>query len=394
MSPQEFPAAHTLDEDDIGRKPAIRLAIVGLGLVGRRHADAIGQIDGVELCAVADPGDQAKADSDKMGVAWFPDLDSMITAAQPDGIILSTPTNLHAAQALQSVEAGIPILIEKPISDSFADAEAVVRKSEQDSVPVMVGHHRRFNAIIQNAKTALMAHHIGDIRAVHVTCWFYKPDFYFESAPWRKLKGAGPIAVNLVHDIDTLRYLCGEITHVQAQISPSARGYEIEDVAAAIFRFENGAIGTVTVSDSIVAPWSWECTSQEYPIYPYTAQSTYQIGGSHGSLSIPDLALWTHDQERDWWSPISATKLTSEYSDPLINQIVHFAAVIKGEASPLVSGREGLRTLAVIDAIQSAAKTGHIVQLADNLGTAKIADLKIRSEPKFQTKPNMANSAS
>ena len=66
-------------------------------------------------------------------------------------------------------------------------------------------------------------------------------------------------------------------------------GYDNEDLAAAIFNFENGGLGTITVSDSVVSPWSWE----QRNIYPFTAEGAYQIGGSHGSLSIPDLKLWT-----------------------------------------------------------------------------------------------------
>ena len=81
--------------------------------------------------------------------------------------------------------------------------------------------------------------------------------------------------------------MCGQVESVQAQCSPSIRGFENEDMAAALLKFENGAIGTITVSDSIVAPWSWEMTSKENPIYPSTSESCYVIGGTHRSLSIP-----------------------------------------------------------------------------------------------------------
>ena len=93
--------------------------------------------------------------------------------------------------------------------------------------------------------------------------------------------------MNLAHDIDLLRHLCGEIDFVQAQTVKSIRGFENEDVAGALLRFRNGAIGTISVSDSIVSPWSWEMTSKENPVYPPTSESCYFIGGSHGSLSIP-----------------------------------------------------------------------------------------------------------
>ena len=135
---------------------------------------------------------------------------------------------------------------------------------------------------------------LGTIRTVHANCWFYKPDDYFEVAPWRKKRGAGPISVNLVHDVDLLRYLCGEVVSVQALATPSVRGFENEDAAAAILGFDNGAIGTITVSDAVVSPWSWELTSREYPIYPPTPEScVYDSVAARRPLSVPDLKLWT-----------------------------------------------------------------------------------------------------
>lgn len=349
----------------------LRIAIVGMGLVGRRHAAAIRQVGSVEVCAVVDADEAITAQAARAGVESYDDLSVMINTARPDGIILSTPTNLHMSQGLTCIESGIPVLIEKPIAHDLNAARSIVSKSEALGVPVMVGHHRRFNPIIQKAKDVLAKGQIGEIRVVDAKCWFFKPDDYFEIAPWRKITGAGPVSVNLVHDIDLLRFLCGEITEVQAIMSPSARGHDIEDVAVAIFKFENGALGTVSVSDNAVSPWSWEATSGEYPVYPFTGQSAYQIGGSKGALSIPDLAIWQHDGEPDWWSPIESTALQVVTSDPLVNQINHFAAVIRGEAKPLVSGHEGLCTLAVIDAMREAAKTGRAICPADLIAIEK-----------------------
>ena len=218
----------------------------------------------------------------------------------------STPTTLHAEQGQICIDHNIPVLIEKPITDDLNDAANLVASSEAENVPILVGHHRRFNPIIERAHQMINEGAIGEVKAVHSTCWFYKPDAYFDKAPWRKQKGAGPVSVNLVHDIDLIRHLCGEISHVQAAAKAASRGYENEELSAAILQFENGGIGTVSVSDSIVSPWSWEYTSQENPVYPYSAQSSYQIGGSKGALSVPDLTFWKHDDEPDWWSPIAS----------------------------------------------------------------------------------------
>ena len=344
----------------------LRIAIAGIGLVGKRHAEAINRLPGISLCAVVDPEEAGRKYATKHNLPCLDSLGDLFAELSPDGVILATPTKLHVEQGLECIKHGCPVLIEKPLGTNYRDSIKLVMTAEEAGVNLLVGHHRRYNPLISKAKEVIVAEEIGTIRAVHVNTWFYKPDNYFEDAPWRKRNGAGPISVNLVHDVDLIRYLCGEIETVQGQSTPSVRGYENEDVAAAVLKFRNGAIGTITVSDSIVAPWSWELTSREYPIYPPTGESSILIGGSHGSLSLPELRLWTHkDGLRDWWTPISATTLTREASDPLVNQISHFADVIRGTSSPLVSGQEGLRALQVIEAIQIACFNGKVVSIDD-----------------------------
>jgi predicted dehydrogenase len=355
--------SHSTTSDSHTHETSVRIAIAGLGLVGLRHSVAMDTVQEARLCAIVDPSPDAQGVAQRRGLPCHATLSDLLEQDPPDGIILATPTRLHVEQAMECVDRGIPVLVEKPLSDDLAAGSALVAAARAAQVPVLVGHHRRHNPLIQKAKAMIEAGQLGEIRAVHATCWFYKPDHYFDEAPWRKQTGAGPISVNLVHDIDLLRHLCGEIVEVQAQACPARRGYENEDVASALLAFENGAIGTISVSDSIVAPWSWEMTAKEYPIYPATGQSAYMIGGSRGSLSIPDNSLWTHGSDRDWWSAISATSHPTETADPLINQIRHFAEVIRKTAAPLVSGDEGLRSLRVVHAIQQAAQTGQKITL-------------------------------
>lgn len=340
----------------------IRLAVVGAGLVGRRHIDAIRHVPGVDLAGVVEP-DPAAAPLD---APTYGSLETLFDAVSVDGVILSTPTPLHVSGGLTCIERRCPVLIEKPLAASVEDARALTQAAQQANVPVLVGHHRRHNPLVQKAAALIAEGAIGEVRAAQVTCWFYKPDDYFDIAPWRKRGGAGPISVNLVHDVDLMRHFCGEVATVQAQKAPTRRGFENEDLAAAVLGFESGAICTLTVSDSVVSPWSWELTSGEYPIYPTTGESCYLIGGSEGALSLPDMRLWTHQGKRSWWHPISATTMPRDAADPLVNQIIHFTDVIKGNATPLVSAKEGLRTLEVIDAIQRAADTQSLVRLGQS----------------------------
>ncbi|MEM8748877.1 MAG: Gfo/Idh/MocA family oxidoreductase [Pseudomonadota bacterium] len=343
----------------------VRIGVVGAGLVGKRHMDVIAASSALELGGIVEP-DEAGADlAFKHNTTLFSSLDAMLSDGSVDGVVIATPTSLHVTQALSCVKAGCAVLVEKPIGVEASEAERLVHAANEAGVPLLVGHHRRYNPSIQRAHDVISSGEIGDVRAVQATCWFYKPDHYFDVAPWRKQKGAGPISVNLVHDVDLIRHLVGEIVSVQAQAAPSLRGFANEDVAAAVLRFANGAVGTITVSDSIAAPWSWEHTSKEHPIYPATTENCYLIGGSNGSLSVPDLRLWRHEgPEQDWWTPISATPQIFDPSEPLFNQLHHFADVIKGKAAPLVSGEEGLKTLRVVEAIQQSAASGETISLA------------------------------
>ncbi|MCR9135853.1 MAG: Gfo/Idh/MocA family oxidoreductase [Alphaproteobacteria bacterium] len=341
----------------------VRIAVIGFGLVGKRHARVIASDPSLALAAVVEPDTSKVEEIEEMGARQFISLEELLNGSHTDGVVLATPTPLHVEQAEQCLSAHVPVLIEKPISTTAAEAQRVVDISAAIDVPVLVGHHRRYNGMVRAAKQAIDDGRIGEVRAASAICWLYKPDLYFHEAPWRTKKGAGPISVNLVHDVDLLRHFCGEVTRVQALARRSARGHENEDVAAAILNFRSGALANVSVSDAIAAPWSWELTANENPTYHGTEQSCYQIGGSRGSLSIPDLRIWQHKGEPDWWSPIHAETLVADPSDPLVIQARHFADVIMGNAQPVVSGREGMRSLQVIEAIQTAASTGLPVEL-------------------------------
>ena len=226
-----------------------------------------------------------------------------------------------------------------------------------------MGHHRRHNPIIRAAKKIVAAGEIGDVRSFHANCWLFKPDEYFEESVWRTKKGAGPVSVNLVHDIDLLRYICGEVVSVQAQTIKSRRGHENEDVASVLLRFDTDIVGTISVSDTIVSPWSWELTAKENPAYPPTSESCYLFGGDHGSLSVPDLTIWKNKDKRGWWEPIESSKHSIITTDPLMNQIDHFCSVIKGNKAPLVSAEEGLQNLKVLEGIYESAESGETFKI-------------------------------
>lgn len=338
------------------------IAVVGAGLIGRRHARAVLSADSASLVALVDPDPQTSALARQLDVACFTTLEQLLDSGLAQGIVLSTPNQHHVAQALACIEAGVPVLVEKPLAVDLPGARSIVAAGEAASVPVLTGHHRRHNPLVAKAKALIEQGSLGRLTSVQATTWFYKPDEYFD-VTWRTQAGAGPIYLNLIHDIDMLRHLCGEVSQVQAMQSNGVRGHQVEDTAVVLLRFVNGVLGTLSVSDCTVAPWSWELTARENPAYPATSQLCYQIGGTEGSLALPDLSLWQHTDKRSWWEPISAVRVPHGVDDPLVCQVEQFSRVISGSEPPLVSARDGMLNQQVLEAVTQSAKEQTVIEL-------------------------------
>ena len=318
-----------------------RIGIFGAGLIGARHVKEAA--DRGVLGAIADPSEAAQDLAQAHGVPWYPSPEACIAKGGIDAAVIATPNHLHADQAELCLAHGLPSLIEKPIADSLENASRIVAASARTGVPVLVGHHRRHNPLIERAKEIIEAGQLGKIIAVTGQFWLYKPDDYFDMR-WRSEPGGGPMLINCIHDIDLMRHLVGEIEEVQSMISRAQRGSQVEDTAAITLRFAGGGLGSFSVSDTIAAPWSWEMTSGENPIYPHLAESCYRIGGTHGALSIPDLRLWSHPGTRSWWEPMTHETHSVATGDAFSRQFDHFLDVING-AAPRVSAQEGLKSL-------------------------------------------------
>jgi predicted dehydrogenase len=230
---------------------------------------------------------------------------------------------------------------------------------------VLTGHHRNYSPIMAKAREIVQSGVLGPIVAVAGTALFYKPDDYFDlGGGWRREPGGGPILLNLIHEVNNLQSLVGDVVRVQATTSSATRGFPVEDTAAMVFTFANGALGTFLLSDTAASARSWEQTSQENTSYPtYPDEDCYHIAGTTGSLSVPTMRLKVFPGTASWWEPFETSTVEVERSDPLANQIGHFADVIRGKAEPICSGRDGLKSLLVVDAVVESARTGQPVDL-------------------------------
>ncbi len=344
----------------------IRIAIAGAGLIGQAHIKVLGNCPSCRLSAIVDPSPAAIDVAAKAGVPLYKTIDDLLVTNRPDGLILATPNQLHVSQALQCMEANLPILLEKPIATTVAEGEKIVAMVAATGAKVLIGHHRAHSPIMAKAKEVVDSGMLGRLVAFMGSATFFKPDHYFVDAPWRKELGAGPFLINMIHEVHNLRMLCGDIVAVQAFGSHTIRGYAVEDTVAINLRFANGALGTFMLSDTAASARSWEQTSQENKSYASCDdEDCYVITGTNGTLSVPTMRLKTYprSEDRSWWKAFDTSVVSMVLDDPLKLQIEHFGAVIRGEAQPLVSAFDGLQNLHVTEAIIESTKTGQIVAL-------------------------------
>jgi predicted dehydrogenase len=344
----------------------LRIAVAGAGYIGLAHMGVARESPTCTLSALVDPAPATKAIAVKAGVPLYLSLDELLSKDRPDGVILATPNQLHVSQALQCIKAGVPILLEKPIAPTLAEGEQLVRVVAETGAKVLIGHHRAHSPIMAKAKEIVESGKLGKLVAVTGSATFYKPDRYYEDAPWRREIGGGPILLNMIHEVHNLRMLCGDIVAVQAFSSNATRGFAVEDTVAINLRFASGALGSFMLSDTAACARSWEQTSRENEAYAsYSDEDCYVISGTHGSLSVPTMRLKTYPtaEDRSWWKPFEESVAGMVRDDPLKHQLEHFGAVIRGEVPPLVSARDGLMNLRVTEAIAQAAQTGQVIEL-------------------------------
>lgn len=342
----------------------LRIGVMGAGLIGREHIALVQASADTRLAAIADVTEAGRALADEHGVRCHSDYREML--ASVDAVIVALPNALHRDAGLACIEAGLPTLMEKPIADSLAAGLELAEASEAAGVPMLVGHHRRHSPDMVAAHRAIQAGELGDLIAVNGIWLCRKNHDYFDQA-WRREAGGGPILINLIHEIDILRYLCGEIESVQASSASRARGLEVEDSFAVVINFASGAIGTVIGSDAVPSPFMWDVASGQSPSFPHFPADCYVIGGRKASLSLPSLDLWRHMPGGDWKGPLVKQRLQPPRSQCYPEQLAHFVAVARGEACPIVSAREGVMTLAATLAVARAAAQGGRVSVSDML---------------------------
>ena len=323
-----------------------RILVVGGGLIGFRHLQAVQAHAGCKLVGLADPDMSIQSDVPrfaKMGDVMMP----------VDGVIIATPTHLHASHGIEAAERGWHMLIEKPVAEKLESAKKLETALRSKNIRSLVGHHRRYHAVVQQLKACLQDGLIGEVVNVSVLWAMRKPDVYFEGN-WRT-DGGSPVMINLVHDIDILRFVIGEITQTVALRGRSLRGSTRVESGAVALAFENGAVGTISFADTTPSPWGFEAGTGENPNIGTTKQDMMWITGTKGAISFPSMTVW---KGTDWGT--SAKPITFEPAQnmrtPLEAQLDHFVDVINGD-EPLIDVADAASTLAIAQELENQLAT-------------------------------------
>ena len=344
----------------------MKLSVIGVGLIGSRHAELIRSDPQCQLVGVCDTDPGKKAIGRQLDVPFYPNAEELLERARPEGVIVATPNALHAETMEICARCGVHTLIEKPIADTLDAAHRMVQLSQATGTRVLVGYHRRHNPLVKKAHAIVARGSISRLVAVSVLWTLLKPADYYDTQ-WRtKRPGGGPTLINLVHDLDTLRYVCGEIAQVYAHTSSVTRGLEVEDSVSVSLTFKNGAVGSILASDATAAPWSYEATTKENPHYFHAPENCYYFLGTSGSLAFPKMEIWTYadNQRSGWQHPMKKSVHEVARIDPLKVQLGHFCEVVRGSQPPLVDARDGARSLAAALAVLESSERGRPVELA------------------------------
>ncbi|RGP72898.1 oxidoreductase [Fusarium longipes] len=349
--------------------PKVRIAIIGTGGIGPRHARTVANSNVAILIAIVDPAASAATLAAELNVSHYLSVAELIQSPdKPDAAIISTPNFTHVALSKELADSGINILIEKPISCDVPSGKDLIQHLQGTSVKALVGHHRRFNPYMVATKKILTSGSLGQILAVNGLWALYKPPEYFDApSGWRREKSGGPILINMVHEVDLLHYLFGPIIRVHAERTISQRGFEAEEGAALTLRFKSGIVGSFLVSDHTPSPYNFESGTGENPLIPKTGQDFYRIFGTDGSLSVPDMTQWSYKgkDNKSWHSDLVQEKGVVSHRVPFDDQLEHFVKVIKGQETPICTANTGLAALIVCEAIREALKENKTIDIEE-----------------------------
>ena len=328
--------------------------IVGLGFMGRRYAEFVNQIEGMRLAGVCDVN-QALADevATALGATRFDDPATMAASPEIDAVMVCTPEHLHVEPAVAVLDAGKPVMIEKPVAHSLDAANAIRTAAERAGVPVLVGHLLRFEPRWIAAHQRLQAGQIGEIVSITTRRIGNILD-------QEVLRGRTTIPLYYgVHDLDVMHWFAGApALTVYAQCRSGAvraAGYDVDDLYSAILSFENGVLGT--------AELGWHVPGNALA----ARTSGVMVIGTEGVIRIEQgdtgLESWT---DAGLERALDTTFWLEAYGIPggaLGLELRHFADCARGRTEPAIGLDDAIEALRLSLAMQASAEQRQVVDL-------------------------------
>lgn len=336
----------------------IRFGLIGCGRVAPRHVQSLAQLRETRLVAVADlKAARAERFATETGAAAHTDYRALLDRADVDAVSICVPSGLHAQVALDALDAGKHVLVEKPIALSLHDADAMIARARAVGRTLAVVLQNRYNHPMRKLHAAVGEGIFGRLHLGAACVRWYRPQSYYEDG-WHGTwsMDGGALMNQSIHHIDALQWLMGDVEAVAAYTATRAHSMEAEDTGVAILRFASGALATVEGS---TVTW------------PENLEGSVAIFGDRGSAKIGGTALnrivlWKVDGMLEQ----EAELLTSQVVDPPSvygyshREVIHdFARALLDGRAPGTPGPEARRSLALVLAIYESARSGSEVRL-------------------------------
>lgn len=323
----------------------VRVAVIGAGSMGTNHARIYSELDAVDLVGVADP-DQAAAGrvARRYHTAAFDDFRRLLEETEPDLVSVTVPTRSHETVALEVIETGTHLIVEKPLAPSVAAAQRVIRAAADRGVKLSVGHIERFNPAVVEIRQRLRQQELGRVFQIHARRLSPFPG---------RITDVGVILDLATHDIDIMRDLVdGDVERVFAETERKAHATH-EDLVTAVLRFTNGVVGVLDVNwltPSKVRQLSVLAEGGMY-LADYLTQDLYWYKNTTTSGTWDSLTIFRGPQEGDM------VKIHIDKREPLRAELESFVTAVAMDKEPVVSGQDGLAAIAVSELILESGRS-------------------------------------
>ncbi len=344
----------------------VGMGIIGCGVIAPIHAQSIADIDGARLVAVSDVAEtNAKKLTERFPAEIYTDYHDMLKRDDIQAVSLCVPSGLRADIAEACARAGKHILAEKPLEVTTERIDRIIRAVDEAGVQLGCIFQYRFADGPAHVRRALDRGRFGRLVLGDAYIKWYRSQQYYDSGAWRgtrKFDGGGVLMNQGIHQIDLLLWFLGPVKTVTAQTALVGHaGIEVEDLACAMLTFKSGAMGVIEGSTAI------------WPGHP----ARVEVHGTEGSAVLEDgeLTTWKFRSEDPGdaavLSGIKDSATGSGAGDPISSlkheahrrQIADFVDAIQEGRAPAIDGREGRRSVEVIEAIYQSAVTGQTVTL-------------------------------